>query len=77
LHIYRIDRFPGRKGETAVAVRKGIPYNNVNLPPFVSIEATGVCISIGNSEVLLAAVYKPPGRAWSDADMIEHLYAEL
>jgi hypothetical protein len=59
---YRTDRYPGRKGGTAVAV------NHVDLPPFVSVEATGVCIPIGNSEVLLAAVYKSPGRVWSDAD---------
>jgi hypothetical protein len=28
---------------------------------------------IGNSEVLLAAVYKSPGRAWCDADITELL----
>jgi hypothetical protein len=28
---------------------------------------------IGNSEVLLAAVYKSPGHAWNDADIIELL----
>jgi hypothetical protein len=43
----------------------------VDLPPLVSTEVTGVCIPIGNSIVLLAAVYKYPGRAWSDADIIE------
>jgi hypothetical protein len=26
---------------------------------------TGVCIPIGNSEILLASLYKSPGRAWS------------
>jgi hypothetical protein len=62
-HFYRTDRHPGRKGGTAVAVRKGIPHNHVDLPPLVSAEATGVCIPIGNSEVLFAAVYKSPGRA--------------
>jgi hypothetical protein len=31
-------------------------HNHVDLPPLVSIEATGVCILTGNSEVLLAAV---------------------
>jgi hypothetical protein len=41
-HIYRTDRFPGRKGGTAVAVRKGIPHNHADLPPLVSIEATGL-----------------------------------
>jgi len=37
------------------------------------IEDTGVFILIGRSKVLHAAVYKPPGRAWSDADVIELL----
>jgi hypothetical protein len=41
--------------------------------PLVSIEATGVCIPTGNSEVLLAAVCKSPGHAWNDADIIELL----
>jgi hypothetical protein len=50
---------------------KGIPHNHADLPPFVSIEATGVCIQIDNSEVLLAAVYKSPGHAWNDTDAIE------
>jgi hypothetical protein len=44
-HFYRTDRFPGRKGN---------PHNDVELCPLVSIEATGVCITIGKSEVLLA-----------------------
>jgi exonuclease III len=54
-HIYRNDRHPGIKGGTAVAVRKGIPHNPVDLPPLISVEATGVCIPIGNEEILLAA----------------------
>jgi hypothetical protein len=33
----------------------------------------GVCIPIGNSEVLLAAVCKSPGYAWNDAVIIEFL----
>jgi hypothetical protein len=57
------DRFLERKGGTAVAVKKGIFHNHVDLPPFVSIEARRVCIPIGNSEVLLAAVCKSPGHA--------------
>jgi hypothetical protein len=72
-HFYRTDRFPGRKGGTTVAVRKDISHGYVDLLPFVSIEATGVCIPILNSEVLLAAVYKSPGCAWSDADISELL----
>jgi hypothetical protein len=43
----------------------------VDLPTLVSVQATEVCIPIGNSEVLLAAVYKSPGCAWSDADITE------
>ncbi|PNF35683.1 hypothetical protein B7P43_G17443 [Cryptotermes secundus] len=46
-YFYRIDRQSGRNGGTAVAVRKGIPHNHVDLPPLVSVEATGVCIPIG------------------------------
>jgi hypothetical protein len=54
-------------------VRKGIPYNHVDLPPFVSIKATGVCIPTGSSEVLLAAVCRSPGHAWNDTDITELL----
>jgi hypothetical protein len=61
----------GLQSVTAVAVRKGIPHNHVDLPPLVSIEATRVCRPIGNSEVLIATVYKSLGRAWIDADIIE------
>jgi hypothetical protein len=56
-HLYQTDRHPGRKGGTAVAVRKGIPHNHVDLPPLISIKATGVLIPIENCKVLLAAVY--------------------
>jgi hypothetical protein len=72
-HFYRTDRYPGRKGGTAVAVRRGIPHNHVDLPPLGLVEATGVCIPVGNSEVLFAAVYKSPGHAWCDAEIIELL----
>jgi hypothetical protein len=44
-----------------------------NLPPLISIEATRVCVPIGNSEILLAAVYRSPGRSWIDADITELL----
>jgi hypothetical protein len=72
-HLYLIDRHLGNKGGTAVAVLKGIPHNHVVLPPLVSLEATGDCIPIGNSEILLAEANKFPGRAWSDADITELL----
>jgi hypothetical protein len=70
-HFYHTDCFPGRKGGTAIAIRQGIPHNHVDLVPLVSIEATRVCIPSGNSEVLLAAVYKSPDHAWNDTDIIE------
>jgi hypothetical protein len=47
--------------------------HHVDLRPLVSIEATGICIPIGNGEVLLAAVYKTPGHAWNDTDITELL----
>jgi hypothetical protein len=73
-HIYRRDRFPGRKGRTAVEVKKkGISLNNADLPPLVPEEASGVCIPIGNSEILLAVVCKSLGRAWIDEDITELL----
>jgi hypothetical protein len=72
-NLYHINHHPGIKAGTAVAVRKGIPHNHVDLPLLISIEATGVCIRIGNSEILLATVNKSPGRAWSDADITELL----
>jgi hypothetical protein len=72
-HIYQNDRYPGAKGGTAVAVKKGVPHSYVDLPPLISIEATGVCITIGNEEVLLAAVYRSPVRDWSDTDINELL----
>jgi endonuclease/exonuclease/phosphatase (EEP) superfamily protein YafD len=60
-YFYRTDCHPSRKGGTAVAVRKGIPHNHVELPPLVSVEATGVCIPVGNSEeqILEQQSFKP------------------
>jgi hypothetical protein len=34
-NFYRTDRYTGRKGGTAVAVRKGISHNHVDLPSLV------------------------------------------
>jgi hypothetical protein len=61
-----------KKGVTAVAVKKGIPYNHVDLG-LTSVEATRVGLPIGNCEVLLAAVCKSPVHAWNDADITELL----
>jgi hypothetical protein len=70
-HFHPTDHFPGRKGGTAVAMRKGIPHKHIVPALFVSIEATGVCIPIGNSEVLFAEICKSPGHAWNDTEFTE------
>jgi hypothetical protein len=44
-----------------------------DLRPLVSVEATGVCIPVGNREILLTSVYKSPRRIWSHADNTELL----
>jgi hypothetical protein len=63
-HISRNDRLNRNKGATAVAVKKkGIPHTYVDLPPLVSLEATGFSIPIGHTEMLLASVYKSLLRA--------------
>jgi exonuclease III len=54
--IYRIYCEDGHKGVTSVAVKKGIPHTHVDLPPLLSVEAAGVCIPIGNTEMFLVVV---------------------
>jgi hypothetical protein len=71
--FYWTDHEDWHKGETAVAVKKSIPHTCVNLPSLLSVEATGVCIPIGNTEMFLAAVHKSPQRLWSDTDITELL----
>jgi hypothetical protein len=39
------------------------PHKHVDLTSLVTVEATGVCIPTGTSEVLLASLYKSPVRA--------------
>jgi hypothetical protein len=53
-----------------MSLRSGIPHAHIDLPPLQSVEATAVSLEIGNNEVLLAAAYKPPGKPWSDGDII-------
>jgi hypothetical protein len=67
-HFYRNDPFPGRKDRTVVAVREDIPQIMQ-----YSINATGVCIPFGNSEVLLAVVCTSSGHACNDTDINELL----
>jgi hypothetical protein len=73
VQVYRTDRQRGPKGGTTVAVKKGIPHRYADLPPLLSVETRGVCIPIGNTEMLLAAVYKSPQRLWTDTDITELL----
>jgi hypothetical protein len=72
-HFYRTDHEDEHKGKTAVAVKKGIANTCVDLPPLLSVKATGVCIPIGNTEILFAAVHKFPQRLWSYTDVTELL----
>jgi hypothetical protein len=72
-HFYWNDCFPERKGGTAIADGKGIPHNLVELPPPCFNRSHRDLIPIGNSEMLLATVYKSPGHIWNDADIIELL----
>jgi hypothetical protein len=60
-------------GELPLRLGEAFSIATVNLPTLVSVEATGVYIPIGKSEILLSSVYKSPGRAWSDADIVELL----
>jgi len=71
--VYWTHRFQWLEGGTAVTVRKGIPHNHVDLPPLASVETTEICIPVGNSEFVLAAVYTNPGRTQSNANIIMHL----
>jgi hypothetical protein len=64
---------PKKKRWNCCCSQKGIPHNHVDLLSTVSVEATGVCIPIGNSKILFAAVNKYSGRTWSDADITELL----
>jgi endonuclease/exonuclease/phosphatase (EEP) superfamily protein YafD len=73
-HIYRNVRHTAAKGGNAIAVRKAVPHNYVEIsPPLISIGTTGVSIPVGKKEILLAAVYKSPSRDWSDTDIDELL----
>jgi hypothetical protein len=51
------------KAQLPLLLEKAFPRNHVDLPPLILLEATGVCVPSGHSEVLLAAVYKSSGHA--------------
>jgi hypothetical protein len=67
--IYRTDRGDRHNGGTVFAVKKTIPHTCIDLAPLLSVEATGFCIPIGNTEMFLTTVYKSPQRLCSDADI--------
>jgi hypothetical protein len=51
-----------------------MPHTYINLLPlFLSGEGRGVCIQIGNTKMLLAAVLQFLQRVWSDTDITELL----
>jgi hypothetical protein len=58
--IYRTDHEDGHEGGTANTVTKGIHHTCADPPPLLPVKATGVCIPIGNTDLLLAGVYKSP-----------------
>jgi hypothetical protein len=72
-HIYRNDRLDENNGGSVVGVKKEITLTYVDLPPLRSLEATGVSIPIGHTEMLLSSVYKSPLTAWRDASITELL----
>jgi exonuclease III len=72
-HFYRNYHHPGLKGGTAIAVKRGVPHRYVDLLPLLLIEATGVCMRIDNTEILLVAVYRSPNNDWADTDISELL----
>jgi hypothetical protein len=45
----------------------------LRIPPLLSVEATGVCNPIGNTEIVLAVVHLSPQRLWSDTNITELL----
>jgi hypothetical protein len=71
--FYQTVREDGHKGRTGVAVKKGFPHSCIDLPPLQSLEVTGVCIPIGNTEVFLSAVFKTTQRLCSDINITELL----
>jgi len=71
--LYWTDHFLGIKGRTATAFRNDIAHTHVALPPLVWEEVTRVCILIGSSKVLFAAVNKFTGHTWIDRDITELL----
>jgi hypothetical protein len=60
-YAYLTDCFLCRKGKTSVTAKKGISHTHVDLPALVLVDVTRVCLPVGKSKVLLAAVYKSPG----------------
>jgi hypothetical protein len=68
-HIYWPDNHPDLKADLPLQLER-CTAPMLTYPPLVSIEATAICIPIGNKEILFAALYKPPDRAWSKSVVI-------
>jgi hypothetical protein len=58
--IYQTEHQDRHKRWFSIAVKRGIPHRCTGFPSLCSVEATGVCILGGNTEMLLAAVCKSP-----------------
>ena len=69
--VYRNDRTWADGGGTAIIIKKGIPHQQLHLPPLQTIEATGALIKIKHQELLIAAVYKQPDKPLPNQDPTE------
>jgi hypothetical protein len=59
------------KAELPLQSKKGSHILMLTCFPLFLVEATGVSIPTGHTEMLVASVYKSPLRAWRDADIAE------
>jgi hypothetical protein len=71
-HFYRTDHFPGTKGGTVGSKKRHSPQPCRPASACFN-RSHWVFILIGNSEMLIAAIYKSSGHAWIDADITEFL----
>jgi hypothetical protein len=63
----------GIRAGMPLQLKTGISHTCADLPPLPSVEATGVCIPIENTEMFLAPVNKSLKRLWSDTDITKLL----
>lgn len=70
-HTYRNDLSPKHgspaHGGTAVLVHRNIVYQPTNLN--TSIQSSSIKVQIGNNEVLVTSIYKPPNSSLTGSDL--------